>query len=117
MAEWHFYASGPDKSNEKKKWTTGTAEEKKLIQDKIQTAVEWQKQTGIPTWVGAWMPGNYNKGNEYSVNEQVVFASYMRQALTEAGIPFAVNADTKYYQADTNTWISVMQPVVKAIFQ
>ena len=117
MAEWHFYASGPDKSNEKKKWTPGTAEEKKLIQDKIQTAVEWQKQTGIPTWVGAWMPGNYNKGNEYSVNEQVVFASYMRQALTEAGIPFAVNADTKYYQADTNTWISVMQPVVKAIFQ
>lgn len=72
---------------------------------------------GNPDRVGAWMPGNYNKGNEYSVNEQVVFASYMRQALTEAGIPFAVNADTKYYQADTNTWISVMQPVVKAIFQ
>lgn len=24
---------------------------------------EWQNQTGIPTWVGAWMPGNYNKGD------------------------------------------------------
>ena len=31
MAEWHFYASGPDKTNEKKLWTTGTDAEKKLI--------------------------------------------------------------------------------------
>ena len=56
MAEWHFYASGPDKINEKKLWTTGTDAEKKLITDKIQTALAWQQQTGIPTWVGAWMP-------------------------------------------------------------
>ena len=34
MAEWHFYASGPDKINEKKLWTTGTDAEKKLITDK-----------------------------------------------------------------------------------
>ena len=56
MAEWHFYASGPDKINEKKLWTTGTDAEKKLITDKIQTALAWQQQTGIPTWGGAWMP-------------------------------------------------------------
>ena len=84
MAEWHFYASGPDKTNEKKLWTTGTDAEKKLITDKIQTALAWQQQTGIPTWVG---------------------------------IPFAVNADTKYYNAAENTWISSMQPVFKTIFQ
>ena len=46
MAEWHFYASGPDKTNEKKLWTTGTDAEKKLITDKIQTALAWQQQTG-----------------------------------------------------------------------
>ena len=46
MAEWHFYASGPDKINEKKLWTTGTDAEKKLITDKIQTALAWQQQTG-----------------------------------------------------------------------
>ena len=45
MAEWHFYASGPDKINEKKLWTTGTDAEKKLITDKIQTALAWQQQT------------------------------------------------------------------------
>ena len=117
MAEWHFYASGPDKTNEKKLWTTGTDAEKKLITDKIQTALAWQQQTGIPTWVGAWMPGNYNKGNTYSVEEQTVFAGFMTKALSDAGIPFAVNADTKYYNAAENTWISSMQPVFKTIFQ
>ena len=109
MAEWHFYASGPDKINEKKLWTTGTDAEKKLITDKIQTA--------LPTWVGAWMPGNYNKGNTYSVEEQTVFAGFMTKALSDAGIPFAVNSDTKYYNAAENTCISSMQPVFKTIFQ
>ena len=85
--------------------------------DKIQTALAWQQQTGIPTWVGAWMPGNYNKGNAYSVEEQTVFAGFMTKALSDAGIPFAVNADTKYYNAAENTWISSMQPVFKTIFQ
>lgn len=116
MAEWHFYASGPDKTNEKKQWTTGTDTEKKLITDKIATALAWQTQTGIPTWVGAWMPGNYNKGNDYTVEEQTVFASFMTSALDAAGIPFAVNADTKYYDAASNTWISSMQPVVNTIW-
>lgn len=116
MAEWHFYASGPDKSNEKKKWTTGTEEEKALIMKKIEAALAWQEETGIPTWVGAWMPGNYNKGNSYSVEEQVIFATYMVSALTTAKIPFAVNADRKYYDAATNMWIKDMQPVVDAIF-
>ena len=85
MAEWHFYASGPDKTNEKKLWTTGTDAEKKLITDKIQTALA---------------DGDSDMG--WSL---------------DAGIPFAVNADTKYYNAAENTWISSMQPVFKTIFQ
>lgn len=117
MAEWHFYASGPDKTNEKKRWTTGTDEEKKLITDKINAALAWQNQTGIPTWVGAWMPGNYNKGNTYTVMEQTVFAAFMTSALESAKIPFAVNADTKYYNAETNQWLPAMEPVVKTIFK
>ncbi|MFR1831636.1 MAG: cellulase family glycosylhydrolase [Lachnospiraceae bacterium] len=116
MAEWHFYASGPDKDNEKKKWTTGTDAEKKLITDKIAAALEWQKQTGIPTWVGAWMPGNYNKGNVYTVEEQAEFASYMTSALTSSKIPFAVNADTKFYDAKNNQWIPFMLSVVETIY-
>lgn len=116
MAEWHFYASGPSREVERKLWTTGTAAEKQLILDKIGIALNWQKQTGIPTWVGAWMPGNYNEGNTYTIDEQVIFADFMTQSLTEANIPFAVNSDTKFYDRETNQWISEMQPVFHTIF-
>lgn len=105
MVEWHFYAAGPSKTNERKLWTTGTENEKKLITDKIRLALQWQEKNNIPTWVGAWMPGNYNDGNDYTVAEQVVFASFMKEQLTEAGIPFSVNSDTKFYDRENNIWI------------
>lgn len=117
MAEWHFYAAGPSKTNERKLWTTGTEQEKALINEKIELALLWQNKTGIPTWVGAWMAGNYNDGNDYSVDEQVVFAKYMTGCLTEAKIPFAVNSDTKFYDRTKNQWITEMQPVFDCIFK
>lgn len=117
MAEWHFYASGPSKTNERKLWTIGTEEEKALINEKIDLALEWQQSTGIPTWVGAWMPGNYNDGNDYTIHEQVVFATYMSEQLIEAGIPFAVNSDTKFYDRETNEWVEEMLPVRTSIYK
>lgn len=116
MAEWHFYAVGPSKTNEKKLWTTGTAAERQLVLDQIQIALDWQAQTGIPTWVGAWMPGNYNDGNDYSPEEQMVFASFLCQSLDDAGIPFAVNSDTKFYDRESGGWISEMTPLRDLIF-
>lgn len=116
MAEWHFYASGPSKTNERKLWTIGTYEEKQLINNKIDQALLWQKQTEVPTWVGAWMPGNYNNGNDYSIEEQIIFAKYMTKQLSQADIPFAVNSDTKYYDRERNKWIKEMKPIFKAIF-
>lgn len=116
MAEWHFYAAGPSKENPRKLWTTGTMQEQQLILDKINAALQWQKDTGIPTWVGAWMPGNYNDGNTYTISEQTVFASYMTKALTDAGIPFAVNADTHFYDRENALWIPSMEPVLQAIY-
>lgn len=116
MAEWHFYASGPSKTNEKKLWTIGTNEEKQLIQDKIDDALKWQKQTGIPTWVGAWMAGNYNDGNDYTIPEQVAFASFVCEALNQAGIPYALNSDTKFYNRETNEWYTEMLPLRNTIY-
>lgn len=116
MAEWHFYASGPSKENPRKMWTVGTAGEKGLIQEKIGLALQWQKDAGIPTWVGAWMPGNYNDGDNYTVEEQIAFAAYMTQALTDAGIPFAVNSDSHFYDRERNVWLEEMEPVFLAIF-
>lgn len=54
MAQWHFYAAGPSRENVRKLWTTGTEAEKQLIQEKIDLALTWQKEHGVPTWVGAW---------------------------------------------------------------
>lgn len=116
MAEWHFYASGPSKENERKLWTTGTAKEKQLIKDKISLALSWQEETGIPTWVGAWMAGNYNDGDDYSMEEQIRFANYMVTQLEAAKIPFAVNSDTKFYNREINEWIVAMKPLRYCIF-
>lgn len=116
MAEWHFYAAGPSKTNEKKLWTIGTNEEKQLIQNKIDAALKWQKQTGIPTWVGAWMAGNYNDGNDYTIPEQVSFASFVCEALDQAGIPYALNSDTKFYNRETNEWYAEMLPLRNTIY-
>ena len=61
------------------------------------------------------MPGNYNEGNTYTVDEQVAFASYMTQSLTDAGIPFAINADSHFYDREQHKWLEDMQPVFMAM--
>lgn len=116
MAEWHFYASGPDKTNENKQWTTGTNSEKKLISQKIDVALQWQEKTGIPTWVGAWMPSNYNDGDSYTMEEQIAFSKFMTTSLEDANIPFAINSDTKFYDRKTNEWITERTKLIDIIF-
>jgi len=115
MVEWHFYAAGPSKTGPRNKWTTGTPAEKNTILRAIRAAKQWQDATGIRTWVGAWMPGNYNHGNDYSVPEQVQFARFMACALRTAGIPFAINAGKHFYDYKSYSWIPKMAPVVTTV--
>ena len=128
MIQWHFYASGPSKKNPKKLWTTGTEEEKKLIIDKIECALKWAKEHGMYTWVGAWMASNYNKshrerrfpdgapaGGDYSLDEIVSFASFMSKALKSRGIPFAINADNKYFDMENLRWYRSVSRVLDVI--
>ena len=131
MAEWHFYAAGPKRNNPKKKWTTGTRQEKVLIQEKIDAAVAWSNKTGIPTWVGAWMANNYNEkkakkhtmpdgapaGGSYSLDEQIAFAKFMSKRLQKAGIPYAVNSDTKYFDRENNRWYGSVERVLDTILR
>ena len=51
--------------------------------------------------VGAWMPGNYHDGNDYTVAEQVAFAGFMTQRLNDR---------------IRNQWIPEMQPVFDSIY-
>jgi hypothetical protein len=117
MAEWHFYAAGPSKTNPARLWTTGTPQEKQIILDKIKLAKDWQAKTGILTWVGAWMPSNYNDGNDYTADEQIGFARFVSAALDSVYVPFAVNSDTKFYNRETNQWIPETLPVLKTILK
>lgn len=129
MVEWHFYAAGPKKDHDTKRWTTGTNEEKKLITDRIDAAVKWSKEHGIPTWVGAWMANNYNSdvnegethfdgapaSGEYSIAEQVQIAKFISKTLQQNNIPYAVNSDTKFFNRETNQWYESMKPVLDAM--
>jgi hypothetical protein len=116
-AEWHFYASGPSKTNPKKLWTAGSEAEKQIIRDKIATAQKWSASTGFPTWVGAWMAGNYNDGDDYTPAEQVAFATFTSCELDRARIPYAVNSDTKFFDRKTNVWVEPLAPVLDAIIR
>jgi hypothetical protein len=106
-AEWHFYASGPtkDPGNTTKRWTTGTAAERKLVTDKVDAALAWGRATGVPTWVGAWMTNDFNRDDSYTIDEQLVFCSFVACSLEKAGIPSALNADHHYYDAQAGAWI------------
>jgi len=104
MLQWHFFAGGPSLKNPAKKWTVGTKEEKGNIWHYIDTARQWTRKTGIPSWVGAWMPGNYNKGNTFSIPQQIAFAHFMSCSLLYARIPFAINAGQHFYDYKTYTW-------------
>nr|MBP7471430.1 cellulase family glycosylhydrolase [Prevotella sp.] len=117
MIEWHFYAAGPSKTNASKLWTTGTNAEKKLVTQKIDSALTWLKANGLYSWVGAWMAGNYNKEDEYTVEEQQVFANFIRASLEKNKIPFSINADKHFYDYSTNTWKEEMIPLRNTIFE
>jgi len=95
MAEWHMFAAGP-KTNDFN-GNNLTNETKNEIIQKTLTAYKWQKKNNIPTWVGAWMSGNYNHGNNVSIKQQIIFSKFMIKTLNKYKIPFAVNADQQFY--------------------
>jgi hypothetical protein len=81
----------------------------------IRHALDWQKQTSIYTWIGAWMPANNEKGDDYNIAEQLVFAQYVSCELTKNNIPFAFKSDIKLYVRLRIGWISGIKPVLDEI--
>lgn len=107
IGEFHEgYASGPSKDPDSPHYYNdgSTERELKLIEDRVKAAVAWREKTGIPVWEGAWMPGNYNKGNDYTIAEQKKFVSDFVKILNKYNIPHAVNATKKFYDVETHQW-------------
>lgn len=120
MAEAHWYAAGP-RPDGKKKWTTGTPEEKAPLQAKVDAVVKWQKETGHKTWIGAIMAADYPKVSTETLEfgapkpthlqpeEQESFISHNIKLLSEHGIPSAWNSDTKFFNRTENHWYRDMR--------
>jgi hypothetical protein len=101
MIEWHFYASGPSKTNKKKLWSSGTAYEKELIDKKIVYAHAWCKKHSLYSWMGALMPGDYNHGDNFTQAQQIAFIGYTLKRLKDYSIPAAINAGQQFYDYKT----------------
>ncbi|WP_457610114.1 hypothetical protein [Lutibacter sp.] len=107
IGEFHEgYASGPSKDPSSSHYFEdgSTKIEINLIEDRIKAAANWRAKTKIPVWEGAWMPGNYNKGDDYTIQEQKKFASDFLKILNKYNIPSAINATNKFYDLKTNQW-------------
>ncbi len=115
MAEWHFYAAWPSKTWTEKVWTTWKEEEKNIIKNKILIAKSWSIKNNIPTWVWAWMPSNYNDWNDYTIKEQILFSNFVVCELNKNNIPFAFNADNKFFDAEKSSWKQELTPVIDSI--
>jgi len=125
MAEFHFLAAWPfRKTNSTWKRITWnwnwSVEEKQKIEDRIKIAYDWQQKNNIKIWFWAWMPWNYNHtddwgDNNYSIEEQVIFASYFESVLKKYNIPNDINADQKFYDIEKNTWRTDRVKVVDSI--
>ena len=100
LVEWHIYASGPK----------GCSYNESYIEEATSTAFTWSKRKGIPTWLGAWRPNFYPKGERRNGRPlcpmvlQLNFTRAMVSALSRAGIPYDINSDVHFFDIANLTW-------------
>ncbi|POT55747.1 hypothetical protein C3432_22225 [Citrobacter amalonaticus] len=113
LAEWHIFPWGPLKNNGKYPWTSGTAAEKSAIRARINTALRWQQKTGHASWVGGWAAAESIRNTPSPA--QLAFASFMACELKRAKIPYALNADTQFYDGEEGAWRPALEPLLTAM--
>lgn len=104
MAEFHIYASGPNKKeNSPKYWVgNGTKEQRQTLVDEIEMA---KRDIALPLYFGAWMPQDNNYG-ELRQCEVQHFARYFVQKMKQENISSALNVLDVYYDTKASTWIT-----------
>ncbi|NDO82306.1 hypothetical protein CJP72_16450 [Citrobacter sp. NCU1] len=113
LAQWHIFPWGPLKNKGKFPWTSGTLAEKAAIRARINAVIHWQQKTGHVSWVGGWAAGETLK-NAPSPS-QLAFARFMACELKKAKIPYAINADTQFYDGEEGTWRPALEPLLNAM--
>ena len=120
-AEWHIYAGGPKPGPRPVYNAT-------LIQEAAAFAANWSKVTGTPLWVGAWRPNRYPRAavhaprlpdgapeGMFPVDEVLDFTRLMVHVLCRRGIPFAVNAGTKFFDYESLRWYPSQEPILRVV--
>lgn len=118
LGEAHFYAGGFDRTLD---WTPpGTDRQRKKVIKQFDLMAAWTAQTGVPAWLGAILIGNFNNDPsgevnltyQFSVEEQVELARFVKDEAAKRGIAIALNSDDKYMDCQSGKWRELMAPVL-----
>lgn len=112
LAEWHVYASGPNKKvGGQKYWSgDGIRDGRDNVKEAIREATDFTRRSNLLTYLGAWMPAD-NKGGSLDQTEVINFARFFAKKLKKEKIPWSLNVLDRYYDTGRCQWLTEMQDV------
>ena len=112
LAEWHIYASGPNKKvGGQKYWIgDGIPDGRANVDKAVKEATDFTHSSGLLTYLGAWMPTDNTNGS-LNQTEVIHFARYFASKLKEKKIPWSVNVLDRYYDTRKSEWLTELQNV------
>lgn len=104
MAEFHIYASGPNKKEGSPKYWVGngTTEQRQTLLDEIAMA---ENDIPLKLYFGAWMAHDNNFGG-LNQSEVENFARYFVSVMKTKKIPSSLNVLDNYYDTKDSVWIT-----------
>lgn len=112
MAEWHIYASGPNKKKDGQKYWkgNGTTKGQENVKNAIYEATNFTEKFKLRTYLGAWMPQD-NKDGDLNEDEVISFARFFVNELRSVNIPWSLNVLDRYYDTKKKTWLTEKQNI------
>lgn len=110
MAEFHLYASGPNKFSQSPKYWVGNGKKhgRAKVRDAFKGVKEFTNKTNLYTYFAEWMPVDNMKA-ELKEWEVIHFAKYFVKQIKKEGIPWSLNALDKYYDTKNGKWLTGKQ--------
>ena len=112
LAEWHIYASGPNKKASGQKYWSGDGrpDGRANVDKAVKEATDFTHSSGLLTYLGAWMPTD-NKRGGLDQTEVISFARYFARQLKEKKIPWSLNVLDRYYDTKRSEWLTELQDI------
>ena len=112
LAEWHIYASGPNKKLGGQKYWSGDGfpHGRDNVRKAIKQATIFTRSSNLLTYLGAWMPTD-NKDGSLNETEVIKFARFFASELRKQKIPWSLNVLDRYYDTEKCEWLTDVQDV------